>query len=132
MNQSQANVCMSIQEKISVLWIVVMFNMVFADICSFMMPGVLKDIISGNTPLEITQGIMLVFAVFLAIPIGMIYLSRVLDNGVNRMMNIIASFVTILFAIGGGSLTLHYIFFASVEVFIMLYIIWSMWNWRKE
>ena len=132
MNQNQANVKMSTKEKISVLWIVVMFNMAFADICSFMLPGTLQDIMSGNTPFQITQGIMLVFAVFLEIPIGMIFLSRVLERGVNRVMNIIASLVTILFVIGGGSLTLHYIFFASVEVLIMLYIIWTAWNWRTE
>lgn len=123
---------MDIKIRISVLWIVVMMNIIFADICSFMLPGALQDIISGNTPFQITQGIMLVFAVLLEIPIGMIFLSRVLDRGVNRLTNIIACLVTIIFVIGGGSLTLHYIFFASVEVCIMLYIIWTAWNWRKE
>lgn len=84
---------MDIKEKISVLWIVVMINMVFADILSFMLPGALNDIMAGNTPFKITQGIMLVFAILLEIPIAMIFLSRILKHRANRLTNIIASVI---------------------------------------
>lgn len=52
-NQSTANI--DTKEKISILWIVVMVNMIFADILSFMLPGFLNDINTGNTPFGITQ-----------------------------------------------------------------------------
>lgn len=52
-NQRSANI--DIKEKISILWIVVMINMIFADILSFMLPGFLNDINTGNTPFGITQ-----------------------------------------------------------------------------
>jgi len=121
---------MNIKEKLSLLWIVVMFTMVFADIVGFMNPGALKDIIDGAVGFQITQGLLLAFAVLLEIPIAMIFLSRVLDHKVNRWANIIASVITILFIIGGGSQYLSYIFFASVEVICMLVIIWLAWNWK--
>ncbi len=122
------NTNIDIREKISILWIVVMINMIFADVLSFMLPEFLNDIITGNTPVGITQEILLVFAVILEIPIIMIFLSRVLKDKPNRWANIIASVITIIFVIGGGSLALHYIFFATIEVIILLLIITYAWK----
>ena len=132
MNTNNKTASMDIRKKISILWIVVMINMVFADICSFMLPGNLKDIMTGNTPFEITQEIMLVFAILLEIPIAMIFLSRVLKYRANRWANIIASVITIIFVIGGGSAYLHYYFFATIEVVIMLLIIRYTWKWTES
>jgi hypothetical protein len=116
---------------LSTLWVVVMFTMVFADIVGFMNPGTLKDMMNGAVGFQITQGVLLVFAVLLEIPIVMIFLSRVLKRKANRWANIIASIITILFVIGGGSLFPYYIFFASVEITCMLAIVWTAWKWSK-
>lgn len=132
MNNNKKPASMDIRERISVLWIVVMFNMAFADIFSFMLPGALNDIMTGNTPFEITQEIMLAFAIVLEIPIAMIILSRVLKYRANRWANIIASVITILFVIGGGSAYLHYYFFAAIEVVCMLIIIRYAWKWNES
>lgn len=120
------------KSKLSLLWIVVMFTMVFADIIGFMNPGMLKDMLTGNVGFPITQGILLVFAVLLEIPITMIFLSRVLKYKVNRWANIISGIITILFVVGGGSPFPYYLFFASVEVICMLIIIWTAWKWQEE
>jgi Sec-independent protein secretion pathway component TatC len=118
------------QFKLSTLWIVVMFNMVFADILTFITPGVLKKIMTGYADgLQITQGVLLLFAVLIEIPIAMIFLSRVLKFKANRLANIIAAVITILFVVGGGSADLHYLFFATVEVVCMLLIIRYAWQW---
>jgi len=131
MNTNKKTASMDIRERISVLWIVVMMSMIFADILGFMLPEVLNDIMTGNTPFKITQEIMLVFAILLEIPIAMIFLSRVLKYKANRWANIIASVITILFVIGGGSPYLHYYFFATIEVVCMLVIIWYSWKWNS-
>lgn len=117
---------------LSTLWVVVMFNMIFADILSFITPGVLAEMMTGYAgEIEVTQGLLLIFALLLEIPIIMILLSRVLNYQANRWANIIASIITILFVVGGGSTYLHYIFFASIEVICMLLIIWYAWTWTK-
>jgi hypothetical protein len=123
---------MDTRTKLSVLWIVVMMNMIFADILSFMMPGTLQDIISGNMPMKITQSLLLVFALLLEVPIMMILLSMVLDRRINRVANLSATVITIVFIVAGGSGSLHYIFFASVEVIVMLYIAWTAYGWREH
>jgi len=132
MNTNEKTPKMDTKVKLSTLWIVVMLNMVFADIVGFMNPGALEDIMTGAVGIEITQELLLVFSILLEIPIAMILLSRILKPRANRWANIVASVVTILFVIGGGSTYLSYIFFATVEVACMLLIVWYAWNWPKQ
>ena len=117
--------------RISTLWIVVMFTMVYADILSFITPGELQKMWDGSAGVHLTPGLLLVFAILLEIPVLMIYLSRVLKPTANRWANTVAVAVTIMYVIGGGSFNLpHYIFFAAVEIGCMAYIVWSVWARR--
>ena len=118
--------------KLSTLWIFVLFNIVFADIVGFVHPGALEEIMTGDVGFELTPGILLVFSIFLEIPIAMIFLSRVLKYTANRWANIVAGVITILFVIGGGSMRLSYMFFATVEVACMALIIWYAWTWPEQ
>jgi hypothetical protein len=115
---------------LSTLWIVVMINMLTADILSLYVPGATDELAktAGDTP--ITQ-LMLGGAIMMAISIVMIILSRVLIHRVNRWANIIASIITILFVIGGGAAYPHYIFIAIVEVVSLLLIVWNAWKWSN-
>ena len=44
---------------LSTLWIVVMFNMIFADILTLYIPELLQEVVTGSTPVQITQELML-------------------------------------------------------------------------
>lgn len=122
----------SMKERLSTLWIVVMFTMIFADILSFMTPGMMKQIVDGTTEIKITQLLLLIFAILLEIPIVMIFLSRILKYKINRVLNILASIITIIFVIGGGSNYLHYYFFEVVEVVCMIAIIIFSVKWKEN
>ncbi len=113
---------------LSTLWIVVMINMLKADILSLYIPGVVEEVArtAGDTPIA---QLMLGGAIMMEISIVMIILSRVLKYRINRWVNIIASVVTIAFVVGGGSSQPHYIFIATVEVVCLLLIIWFAWKW---
>lgn len=113
---------------LSTLWIVVMINMLKADILSLYIPGVLDELaeFAGGTP--ITQ-LMLFGAIMMEISIAMIFLSRVLNYRLNRWANIIIGIITIVFIVGGGASYPHYIFIATVEVVCLLLIIWIAWQW---
>src|SRR5665647_3892515 len=71
--------------RLSTLWVVVMFNMVFADILTFIKPGALQDLWAGQAGVHITPGLLLVFAILIEIPIAMIFASRVLKPGPSRL-----------------------------------------------
>ena len=117
---------------LSTLWIVVMLNMIFADILTLYISEFLQEILTESTPVQITQELMLAMAFIIEIPIVMIFLSRVLKHKANRWVNIIASVIIILFVVIGGSLVLHYIFFAAIEVVCLSLIIWYAWKWPKQ
>jgi hypothetical protein len=108
--------------KVTLTWVVVSINMIFADIFSFMFP----------MEYQVTQETMLVFAIIIEIPIAMIALSWVLKDKANRLANIIASAITIPFIIIGGSGYLHYYFFATIEIVCIALIIWHAWKWPKQ
>lgn len=118
--------------RISTLWIVVMLNMAFADIVGFIQPGAL-DGVAGPGGVQITQGLLLVFALFIEIPLAMIFVSRILKRGANRWANTVAAVITSVFVVGGGSMELpFYAFFAAVEVACMGLIVWSVWSRRSS
>jgi hypothetical protein len=123
---------MDMKVRLSILWVFVMFNMLSADILSFMFPGYLKEIMAGyGGEIQITPGFLLVAAIMMEIPIAMIFLSRALKHGINRWANIIAGIITIAFVVGGGDSTPHYLFIATMEVVAMLLIVWFAWRWRN-
>ena len=117
---------------LSTLWIVVMINMLKADILSLFIPGALDEVaktsVSTGTPIP---QLMLGGAIMLEIPIAMIFLSRVLKYKVNRWANIITSVITIAFVVGGGSPYPHYIFIATIEIVCLLLIVWYAWKWSN-
>lgn len=117
---------------LSTLWVVVMINMLKADILSLYTPGSVEELAktSASTGTPIPQ-LMLGGAIMMEISIAMIILSRVLTYGVNRWINIIVSLITIVFVVGGGVSYPHYIFIAAVEVICLLLVIWFAWKWRN-
>ena len=132
MNSEKKTAKMDMKVKLSILWVVVMFNMLFADVLTLYIPENLEEIMTRSTPVQITEGLMLVMAIIIEIPIIMIFLSRVLKYRVNRWANIIAAAITILFVVVGGSLVLHYVFFAAIEVVCLSLIISYAWKWPKQ
>ena len=117
---------------LSTLWIVVMINMLKADILGLFIPGALEEV--AKTSVSIGASIpqlMLFGAVMGNLAIAMIILSRVLKYGINRWVNIVVGIVTIAYIWGGMSSYPHYIFIASVETLCLLLIVWFAWTWRN-
>lgn len=117
---------------LSTLWIVVMINMLKADILSLFIPGAIEEVAktAATTGAAITQ-LMLGAAIMMELSLVMIVLSRLLTYRVNRWANIIVSIITIAFVVGGGVTYPHYIFIATVEVICLLLILWNAWQWRN-
>ena len=117
---------------LSTLWIVVMINILTADVLGLYIPGAAEEVAktSASAGLSIPQ-LMLVGAIMNELAIAMIILSRVLKHGINRWVNIIVGIVTIAYIWGGMASYPHYIFIASVETICLLLIIGFAWMWRN-
>ncbi len=130
--KSQTLSTVDMRVKLSTLWTFVMINMIFADIFSFMYPGFVRQMAAGDVVdgTRITPAFLLVAAMLTEISMAMVVLSRLLNYRANRWANLFGGLFTILWVIGGGSATPHYIFIASVEVICSAGIIWLAWQWR--
>jgi hypothetical protein len=117
---------------LSTLWIVVMINMLKADILSLFIPGSAEEVArtAASAGASIPQ-LMLGAAILGQIAIAMIVLSRVLKYRINRWVNIVVGIGIIAYIWGGMASYPHYIFIASVETLCLLLIIGIAWTWRK-
>ncbi len=117
---------------LSTLWIVVMINMLKADILSLFIPGSTDEVAktAASTGASIHQ-LMLGAAIIGQLAIAMIILSRVLKYSLNRWVNIVVSLVITAYIWGGMASYPHYIFIATVETLCLLLIVWFAWTWRN-
>ena len=117
---------------LSTLWIIVMINMLKADVLSLYIPGVLDELARTSTGAGIPIAQLMLFgAVMGELAIVMIVLSRVLPLGANRLANMIVSANMIAYIWAGAVAYPHYTFIASVETLCLLFIIWTAWKWRN-
>ena len=117
--------------RLSLLWVFVMLNMIFADILSFMSAGILRQVLEGRAgEIAITPDLLLLFAVMTEVPIAMVVLSLVLPHRAARWANLGAAVFTIAYVIGLGSGAPHYIFIAGIETIACIVIAWQAWTWR--
>ena len=121
---------MDMKAKLSTLWIFMLLNVIFADIHGLLKPGFLEEIMTGTVNgTQMTEGLLLLGAVMIEVPIAMVLLSRVLKYRVNRWVNIIAGAMTIALVINNRPAAPDQIFFATIEVVTMLLIVWYAWKW---
>jgi len=117
---------------LSTLWIVVMINMLKADILSLFIPGALDEVAKTSVSIGSTiPQLMLGAAIIGQLAIAMIVLSRVLKYGINRWVNIVVGIVVIAYIWGGMASYPHYLFIAGVETICLLLIVWFAWTWRN-
>ena len=121
-----------LKNRLSAFWIFIMINMAFADIVGFSYPGFMAKLVAGG-PIEgivVTPTLLMIGALLLEIPTSMIILSRFLKKKFNRLFNIIAAVITIIYVTGMSSPTVVYWFFCSLEIVASVMIIALAWKWR--
>lgn len=121
---------------LSTLWIFVTLNYLYCDVLSLMSPEMLNSLITtgGAGGIKMNEPTLLAAAILLEIPILLVLLSRILKYKANRMANIIGGSIKTLVMAGtlfmGASL--HYIFFAIIEIATTSYIVWFAWTWTES
>ncbi len=132
---SNVNPAQKLDTKVflSNLWLLVYLNILTADILSLNIPGseeLLKATsVSMGTPIP---QLMLFGALMNEFSIVMIILSRALNYGVNRWVNIVMGIVTITYIWALRGPYPHYIFIATVETICLMLIIWYAWKWSAQ
>ncbi|MCX9082578.1 MAG: DUF6326 family protein [Candidatus Methanoperedens sp.] len=125
----------SVKMKLSALWAAVMFCFIYGDIFSFHSPGVIAEIMAGKMgPFPVSQGLLLGFSLFMAVPGVMVFLSLALKPKVNRWTNIILG----VFYIITNSVSAftdsraYFIVLGVIEEALLALIVWYAWKWPKQ
>ncbi|MCO7188963.1 MULTISPECIES: DUF6326 family protein [unclassified Pseudoalteromonas] len=124
-----------IRIKLATLWLLVMLNMVYADILAFVSafitPGVIETLMSGYSgTVKLSQPLLLVSAILIEIPIMMIFLSQFLGYRINRFCNFVAVPLTFVFVLGGVETDPFYLFLATIQLSLLLTIAWTAIRWH--
>lgn len=131
---TRANPSKKLDTKVllSTLWIVVMINMLKADVLSLYIPGTVDRLVNGVGETAIPLLMLFFGAVPMEVAIVMIVLSHVLKYAVNRWVNIIVGMVIVAYVWVGAASYPHYTFIATVETICLLLIIWNAWKWSNR
>jgi hypothetical protein len=110
--------------RLSTLWVFMLFNYLYCD--------VVTGFDSTLAP-NLSREALLAASFLMEVPIAMILLSRVLQRRQNRWANVIAGlFMTVVqlgsFFVGSGPAA-YYLFFSTIEVACLLFIVWTAWRW---
>ena len=125
---------LSMKLKLSSVWIVVLFNMLFRDIHEFARTGYLEELLAmTSNGAQIPEGLLLAAAIVLEIPIIMIFLIQVLNVKVNRWANPIAAIVMIV-AIVSNNLApdLDDLFYLVFECVALILVVWYSLRWSSD
>jgi Family of unknown function (DUF6326) len=116
---------------LSTLWIFVLFNFLYADLFTILFNP------AGETlTMKMTPVVVLGFAALMEVPIAVILLSRILNYGANRWVNIIAGLWNTVFVawsiLAGITPGLYYTFFATIEIACTVFIVGYAWTWKNK
>lgn len=123
---------MSIQVKLSILWLFATLNYLYADVFTlFFVPGAQEEALSFTGGSAIVP---LAFAAVMETAIAMVLLSRLLPYAVNRWFNIVVGVLhtaLVFWSAVEDTPEPFYVFFATIEIATTVFIIWTAWKWSK-
>lgn len=121
---------------LSKVWVFLSLNYILSDLLSNMEMSVIRGLFEGNIAgVPMTQAFLLLAGVSLEIPFLMVVLSTILPYKTNRIMNISAGILMIIYQLGsffvGSDITLHYMFFSVLEIFGNASIVVLAFRWKR-
>jgi len=128
----------NIKLKLSALWTSLIALYIYGDYFELYVPDKVEKLINGTAKLDSPTSLFIA-AISITIPALMIALSVLLKPKINRILNIIFGILLTLIVILVGSTALYfysswynfYVFYAILEAFITLLIVWYAWKWPK-
>ena len=118
--------------KLSAYWLFILLNIIFRDIHQFTMKSHLEMLLTGTyNGTEVTEELMLFGGFLVEIPIAMFLFSLLLKIKWNRMLNLIASVLTIGVLMAEPPSDMDDVFFKIIEFIAIGAIIWTSWSWKE-
>lgn len=119
--------------KLSAFWLFILLNIIFRDIHQFTMKSHLEMLMTGvYNGTAITEELMLWGGFMVEIPIAMFLFSLLLKRNWNRVLNLIASLLTIGILLAEPPSDMDDIFFKIIEFAAVGAIFWTSFQWKAN
>jgi hypothetical protein len=121
--------------RFPVLWLFIGIGFIAQAVLNILKPGALAQVMAGNLEgMEITQEVMLVWAVMFLFPLVMAILSLALKDSINRWANIIVGIVVVILCLTGFAeyrADAYAILILTTRIIVAALIIWLAYKWPK-
>ena len=133
-NKKTARIMVDVRIILSALWVARMLSGLQGDSTRLHDPVALKELVAGTTEITVTNEMLLVLSIILAVPIFMSFLSLTLPHSPNRWANIIVAIFFLLYTlIGLGRYPSAYDrFLLFVSLVVNGLTVWYAWKWPKQ
>ena len=138
-NKKTAKNLVDVRIIISALWAARMLSSLQGDTVRLFDPVTLKEMIAGTTDIPVTNELLLVMSILMAVPIFMSFLSLTLPDRVNRRVNLSIGIFFVVFDLLFLSGTLFLWAFSAVETFWAIaylvfsaLVVWYAWKWSTQ
>ena len=126
--------------RISVLWVFLAVGMSASMILLLMEPGVIEGLMAGNLEwTQVSEGLLVLNALFWLIPLIMAVLSLTLKASPNRRANIALGIVFVLLYVVDiiqhsihGALHVAYLLMLVLGIVVAAFIAWFAWRLPKQ
>ncbi len=129
------DVKINVKIKLSVLWVALLFLYLYNDVLSLFRADMIEEIIAGELPIG-SQISFVGFAILMAIPIVMVFLSLTLKAKVNRWVNIILGIfhagILLASLLAPGEIWAYSALYMISEAVFIALIVGHAWKWPKQ
>ena len=122
---------------LSALWVARMLSSLQGDSTRFHDPVALKELVAGTTEITVTNEMLLVLSIILAVPIFMSFLSLTLKDKANRWANlsvgiffVVWELVFLIFVYSQDAA--YEIFWGIAYLVFVALVVWHAWKWPKQ
>lgn len=129
------------QARLSVLWVIMAVGTAASMFLSLLMPGVIEGIMAGEMEgMELTEGMMGIYALFFIIPIALAIISLTLKGSANRWLNFIFGIIWVVWfiveivghATGGEAVPFAMWLMIIAGIVVAACIVYFAWNMPKQ
>jgi hypothetical protein len=135
-NKKTARIMVDVRIILSTLWAARMLSSLMGDVSRLHDPVMLEQMIAGTSPIKVTNELLLVMSIILAVPIFMSFLSLTLKDKANRWANLIIGIffvvyelVFLIFVYLPGAV--YEIFWGIAYLVFAALVVWYAWKWPK-
>lgn len=130
--QQPANSGVNTRLKISALWTATLFIFAYVDLFTLFRPDVRADLEQGRIfVFNVSQAYLFFTTLYVIVPSAMIYLTLVMSQRVNRIVNMVVAAVYAVTIIGSAVGEWNYFILGSaVEAILLALVVYHAWTWR--